>query len=278
MLSAVKTLLLVFASSLFAQFQTGAASVTFSNAAPIIINDYVTSLAKASPYPSLINVSGVSGQAVTKVTVSLYGLTHAFPSDINILLTAPNGASCVLMSLVGGQSGPNVAVTNLLLTLDDNAANSLPVNSRLNSGTFKPTNGYLDPSVAHTNLPYDLPPSAPAGNSNAPASLSTFKNIDPTGAWSLFVVDAASEAAGIISNGWSLALTTSPPLSIARVSTNILLSWPASATNCHLQTSASATYPTGWSNVLIAPHVVGQSTVVTNPLLPEPRFFKLISN
>ena len=252
--------------------------MTFSNSAPIVINDYVSSLAKASPYPSLINVSGVSGQALTKVTVSLYGLTHSFPSDINILLTAPNGATCVLMSLVGGQSGPNVAVTNLVLTLDDNAPTSLPVNSRLNSGMFKPTNGYLDPSIDHTNLPYDLPPPAPAGNSNAPASLSAFKNIDPTGGWNLFIADAASDASGIISNGWSLALTTAPPLRIARVSTNILVWWPASATNCHLQTCASAAYPVGWSNVLIMPHVVGQSTVVTNPLFSEPRFFKLISN
>jgi len=43
--------------------------------------------------PFTINVSGLAGE-VTKATVTLHGLTHTFPRDVNVLLVSPTGAMC----------------------------------------------------------------------------------------------------------------------------------------------------------------------------------------
>src|SRR5262249_37659789 len=83
----------------------------------ILIND----LAPASPYPSSITVSGVTG-VISKVRVSLKNLTHSYPDDIDILLVGPTGQSLILMSDVGG-TGPGV--TNISLTFDDDVVATL---------------------------------------------------------------------------------------------------------------------------------------------------------
>src|SRR6185369_1599680 len=73
---------------------------SFSNAAPITIVDE----AAASLYPSVVQVANVTG-AVTKVTVTLHGLSHTYASDLDIMLVAPGGQSIMLMSDAGGSQG-----------------------------------------------------------------------------------------------------------------------------------------------------------------------------
>jgi len=58
----------------------------FCNAAAITIND----AAVATPYPSTINVSGMTG-GVTQLRVRILGLSHTFPDDIQLLLVGPGG-------------------------------------------------------------------------------------------------------------------------------------------------------------------------------------------
>ena len=137
----------------------GSATFTFSNTNLITVADSASALTKATPYPSANIVTGLDAQVVTKVTVTLQGFTHTFPSDVSILLVGPRGQSAILMSETGGQD--KYSVTNLTLTLDDNATNSLPVFTSLTSGVFKPTDGYL--SLGYPNLPYDFPSPAPPG-------------------------------------------------------------------------------------------------------------------
>ena len=55
---------------------------TSTNPAAITIND----AANATPYPSTINVSGVTANVVTKVQVRLNGFGHTFPADVDVLL------------------------------------------------------------------------------------------------------------------------------------------------------------------------------------------------
>src|SRR4051794_11624322 len=111
-----------------------AATFTFSNTNAIVISDNTVA---ASPYPSAIQVAGVNGSTITKVTVQLIGFAHTFPSDVAVVLVGPEGQNSILMAYVGGST--HTPVTNVDLTLDDDAASYLPLDSQLVSGTFKPT-------------------------------------------------------------------------------------------------------------------------------------------
>ncbi len=252
------------------------ATFTFTNTNSVTIGTDVNPPTKATPYPSSVGVTGLDGQVVTKVTVTLRGFSHSFPSDVDVLLVGPLGQRAILMANAGGQD--RFSVTNLTLVFDDAASNALPLFTSLVSGTFRPTNGYLDPFFGYTSLPFNFPPPAPSGTSNSPSLLSVFKNTDPSGTWNLFVVSDVSGDSGMISNGWSLNLSMSVPLQIARLQTNIVVSWPASATNCTLQFSPYLIGSNTWSNVLTAPVSIAGRLTVTNPLLGGNTFYRLVTN
>jgi uncharacterized repeat protein (TIGR01451 family) len=169
-------------------FILGGAQGTFGNTNRIAISDK----SPASPYPATIVVSGLTG-AVGKVTVTLTGLNHSYPDDIDALLVGPQGQGVILMSDAGGGN----EITNALtLTFDDSADRALPDNSPLESGTFKPSN----------YPPGDLFP-APAPEGPYGALLSNFRGASPNGAWSLYVVDDYLGGDGRLA-GWSLTITT----------------------------------------------------------------------
>ena len=170
---------------------------TFCNAGPITI----PGVGAASPYPSNITVSGLSGE-VSKVTAQLKGLSHQTPIDLDILLSGPTPATNVfLLSDAGG----NAAVSGLDLTFDDAAAGAVSA-SALASGTFRPTR-IADESTE--NLP------APAPAPSSATALSTFNGASGNGTWSLWVVDDASGDSGSISGGWCLTITTPAPTGTA---------------------------------------------------------------
>ncbi len=173
-------------------YQLGSATVTFSNTAAVVINDRTGDTPKpASPYPSTINVTGVGG-TVGKVTVTLTNLAHTAPADVDMLLVGPTGTSLLMMS----DAGSGNLITNVTLTFDDAAANSLPFSSQITNGTYKPTNYLL--GDLFTNAP-----APPWG-----AVLSGFNGLDPNGTWSLYVVDDTALDVGSIARGWYLNITT----------------------------------------------------------------------
>jgi uncharacterized repeat protein (TIGR01451 family)/uncharacterized delta-60 repeat protein len=174
-------------------FVLGRTANTFSNTAPIVINDG----AAATPYPSVINVSGLPG-AVTGTTVMLTNLNHTWPRDIDILLVSPAGQKSVLMA----KTGSSFAVNNVTLTFDDAASSVLPQSSVLVSGTNRPT------SYAAVPPPFPVP--APVGPYST--NLSVFNGSNPNGPWSLYVFDDTLFNSGIISNGWVLNLINSHPI------------------------------------------------------------------
>lgn len=266
------TFCLIIAVVQFSKVGLCAVAITFSNANVIALNDGLDPPTRATPYPSSITVAGLAGQVVTKATVTLFGFTHEFPSDVDILLVGPQGQKSIVMANAGGQK--KYSVTNLVLTLDDDAASTLPIYTRLVSGTFKPTDGYA--ALGYPNLPFDFPSPAPAGNSNSPTALSVFKNTDPSGTWKLFVVDDVSGDTGSIDGGWSLTLSVAVPLLIGRIQTNIVVSWPTSATNCSLQSSAGLS--TLWGDVTNAPASNGGRYYVTNSITGGSRFYRLIQH
>ncbi len=149
----------------------------------------------ASPYPSTIAVSGVTG-TVAKVTVQLVNINHTFPDDLDILLVGPGGQSVLLMSDAGGSPD----LINVTLTFDD-AGPALPDSTLIAPGTYRPTNfgaGDTFPAPA---------PAPPFGS-----VLAVFNGVDPNGTWRLFVFDDAGADVGNIAGGWSLSFQTAEPV------------------------------------------------------------------
>jgi hypothetical protein len=250
-------------------FAASSAPVTFSNPSPITINDSATPPTLATPYGSSIVVSGLNGSMVTKITVQLNGFGHQFPDDMDLLLVGPQGQKAFIMCNVGG-STPGYAVTNLTITLDDDAADPLPLEAALVSGTFKPTKRLA-------SLLFDLPPPAPAGNSNSVATLSVFKGVDPNGTWSLFAVDDTNPDSGTISGGWSISIITTPVLlSIVHAGNNVVLSWTNAATGFTLETTPSLSSPAVWTNAIPDAIEVSGRFTVTNAISGTRRFYRLI--
>ena len=137
---------------------------SFTNAAAITIPDSGT----ASLYPSTIDVAGMGG-TVSNVTVSLRGLSHTRPDDLDLLLVGPGGQKAILFSDVGGAN----SLANINVTLSD-AGSAMPNNNRINAGTYRPSNF----------SPADTFPS-PAPASPYLSTLSAFNGQTPNGAWSL---------------------------------------------------------------------------------------------
>jgi len=162
---------------------------SFTNAIPIAIRD----LTNASLYPSAIQLTDVPG-TVTRVTVTLRGLKHTRPADLDILLVGPGGRNVLLMS----DTGTNISATNLTLIFDDAATKSLPRVSRLTSGTFRPTN--YDTTSDKFRAP------APVGPFGL--KLSAFNGLSANGTWALFVRDDGAKCTGSIVGGWSLSVAT----------------------------------------------------------------------
>jgi subtilisin-like proprotein convertase family protein len=160
----------------------------------------------ANSYPSTIDVSGLTG-TIADVNVTISGLSHTAPDNIDILLVAPGGLKIVLMSDAGGPHN----VTNINLTFDDQAGSSLPNGSALATGSFEPAN-YTGNGGPNDNFPAPVP-SGPYGS-----FLSDFDGSDPNGIWRLFVIDDQNMNAGEIANGWRLDIATA----VAEPSTLVL--------------------------------------------------------
>lgn len=164
----------------------------FTNSAAITI----PSSGSANPYPSTIVVAGVTG-TVGQVTATLNNLNHTFAPDVDVLLVGPLGQKVMLMGSAGGASG--VAGANV--TFSDTAAQLVPQNSQISSGSYRPANYNSSPSFA---LPA---PVSPYGT-----NLSAFANLVPNGTWSLYIVDHATGDAGNVAAGWSLGISVITPV------------------------------------------------------------------
>ncbi|MEZ2243773.1 MAG: DUF4347 domain-containing protein, partial [Microcoleus sp.] len=175
----------------------GRTTTTTTNPNNITINsgDFVYNVL-ATPYPSAIDVSGVTGK-VDSVTITLnnvktYGQSPTgSPQTINLLLVGPEGQNVVLMSHVPSEQPLN----NVTLKLDDNAASFLYDFSNstvptIASGSYKPSNYSLN--NARDIYPFVIPQNTPTGAPEGPygSTLSVFNKTNPNGTWKLYAVDA----------------------------------------------------------------------------------------
>lgn len=165
-----------------------ASAQTFVNTATIEI----PAMGPASPYPSVISVSGVTNP-IGSLSVTLPAFSHDRFDDVDILLVGPNGTAVVLMSDAGGTTN----LSHVALTFQDGAP-PLPDSGPMASGTFSPTD----------HEPGDLFPSpSPVGPFST--SLSAFNGLNANGDWQLFIVDDTGERNGKL-RGWRLEITPIP--------------------------------------------------------------------
>ena len=113
----------------------------FTNSSTISIND----LSNASPYPSSIAVSGLSGVVSStpgSVKVTLNGFSHTFPDDVAIALVGPTGAALLLQD----GAGDDPDMINVTYTLSDDGSALLPDLDAWTDGTYKPAAFYANDS------------------------------------------------------------------------------------------------------------------------------------
>jgi subtilisin-like proprotein convertase family protein len=166
----------------------------FENNLGITINDS----GPATPYPSTINVSGLTGR-VTHMVVGLT-MSHTFPDHVEILLVAPSGLqTAILMSDAGG----GVDMNNVNLIFSDCARRLLSNQGRIDPGRYRPSS-----YSTFGGLP-SLPSPAPAGPYGP--GLAEFNGLTSSaeGTWSLFVNDNTAGNSGFIS-AWNITIFTNP--------------------------------------------------------------------
>jgi hypothetical protein len=237
----------------------GASPVTrsFTSKIPIEILDD----GPAEPYPSVIEVSGMPG-VLTEVSVTLWGLSHSYPDDVDIVLVTPSGQKLMLMSDAGG----SFPFGDLNLTFRDGFP-AIPNGSQLVTATYAPGNyGIADDA-------FDSP--APPGPYSV--GLTNAIGLEPNGSWHLFVFDDALENSGSINAGWSLTITSTelqPVLSIVPMGQFVQVSWPATAVGFGLEGAENLAAP-AWSAVTNAVTVTDGQNRVTIPVDRAERFFRL---
>jgi hypothetical protein len=195
----------ITACTAIAPAAASAATGTFSNATPVV-GPSAPDLGKASPSPSSITVSGMTG-VITDVNVFLNGVNAANSDDIDALLEAPFGQTTMLLSDAGGNTGS----TNLTIALNDESVAPAPDSSVLASQGYKPTD-------YGTNL-MDAPGLDPMLNPEAPSppyglTLSLSDGTDPNGVWDLYVNDDFNNNNPVgFAGGWTISITTTdvPP-------------------------------------------------------------------
>lgn len=162
---------------------------TFSSTGgPILIPGTGTS-GPASPYPSVINVSGLPTSGVRVKSITINNVVHTFPDDIDMLVQSPTGTNVVIMSDVGGGTDN----TGQNYTFDDAAA------SLMSDGAFNPTGAYR-PTNFVTPDTWVAP--GPGSVNQATPALSMFTG-NFNGNWNMFIVDDLGGDAGSITS-WSI--------------------------------------------------------------------------
>jgi subtilisin-like proprotein convertase family protein len=135
----------------------------------------------ASIYPYEFDVSLLPPQ-LSKVSVTIHGLSHENPDDLFVELEHPGGTRIPLMQAVGGSADVN----DLTLIFDDEGVTYLPDDGPIGwSGTYRP---------------------ALIG-----ATLESLRGYNPNGVWKLWIQDVAAGNAGGVARGACLNITTILP-------------------------------------------------------------------
>jgi hypothetical protein len=156
---------------------------------------FMASQGHASPYPSVIPVTGLSG-TVSKVTVTASGLDGE-GDNLQMAVVGPGGQATMLYRFA---CEDELDFGSLTFVFDDAAAAQLPETNCNQNGVFKPSDRSANGGV--------LSSPAPQGAAYSKA-LSIFNGTAPNGIWSLFA-ENTNVGATAIHGGWSIDIDTVP--------------------------------------------------------------------
>jgi len=170
-----------------------AAVFSFSNNTALTISPTTGAVTPSSS--TTITQFGMS-TTITDVNVTVQGMAHTFPADLDIELIGPDGTAIALISDSCGATD-----TSGNFTFDDASATPLPAAGPCPAGTWKPTDGagadswLVVPSIT---------------------TLAGFNGKSPNGTWRLFVSDEFGPLDGGTIAGWSIQITTaaSAPITV----------------------------------------------------------------
>jgi subtilisin-like proprotein convertase family protein len=169
---------------------TGGWSLTITTGAPDALVPGGGTEGIASPNPLTRTVSGRGG-VVSDVDVSLAGIYHSKPQDLDLLLVGPQGQKVMLMSDACGTS--KLADANF--TWSDESPVGMQATGCVGEGTFTPSD----------YIPGETVPTAPAGPYET--SLSAFDGTVPDGEWRLYAHDDETGGSGFFAERFRLTIT-----------------------------------------------------------------------
>ena len=234
----------------------------------------------ATPYPSSITVSGLTG-TITDVNVTILDFT-TFPDvggfhwaeDTDLMVSSPAGTGVMLMSDAGGDNDVSSGPVNAAdITFDQQAANQLPGDALLTSGTFRPVDDDNDVAeqIPGNVDPFDAPAPAPGG-----ADLNAFNGQNPNGTWNLWSLEDMNQGHNDIVGGWCVDIittggggTTTPTVAPTTVAPTTVAPTTVAPTTVAPTTVAPTTVaPTTVAPTTVAPTTVAPTTVVPTTVTP----------
>ncbi|HIG76180.1 MAG TPA: T9SS type A sorting domain-containing protein [Bacteroidetes bacterium] len=167
---------------------------TYCSGTPVMIPASGATSGAPDPYPTTITVSGLAG-AITDVDVSIAGLSHSNPGDLDVFVEAPNADNVWLFS----DQANGTPATDVDVVFDDQTPGQppIPFSGPLTSGSYIPAN------VGSTSDAFDAPAPTPSGS----VRLSDFNGDDPNGTWTLWSDDDATNNTGEYDE-WCVIITT----------------------------------------------------------------------
>ncbi|MBL7950443.1 MAG: T9SS type A sorting domain-containing protein [Flavobacteriales bacterium] len=203
----------------------------------------------ANIYPWNIAVSGLPTSGVTVESVTLNGVAHTFPDDLDILLQSPTGTNVILVS----DAGAGTDITAVTYTIRDGATPFADAATNP-TGTYAPSN-YSGTGDETWSSP------GPGNLTQASPSLSLFGG-NMNGTWRLMIRDDETGDGGSIAS-WSIRFNIPATISYAW-SPNIALSG-TTGPNVTASPTGTQTYTVTVSHSANACTRTGTVTVTTVP-------------
>jgi hypothetical protein len=212
----------------------------------------------ATPYPATLNVAGESVIANDSIAITLDGLSHESPDDVDVLVQGPSGAAVLLMSDAGGERNenafdrkrrvPGLPVSNVVLSFVG-GAQPLPDNGGFPSGLYAPTDYGPTPcqpggEVADTFPAGGASPPPPAGPYSTSLTAAFPNGTNPNGTWKLWVVDDCISQTGSIAR-WCVTVNAAPPAACPAAPTGFVVGSFAAKRTGKTGTQAQVTWRTG---------------------------------